>query len=91
MREIAASRLPAIFQGVNFAAAGGMLSFGPLLLTRFNNVAEYVECILKGAKAGEIPIEQEMRYELVVNLQMARALGIKIPHSILVRADKVIE
>ena len=91
MREIAASRLPAIFQGVNFAAAGGMLSFGPLLLTRFNNVAEYIECILKGAKAGEIPIEQEMRYELVVNLQTARALGIKIPHSILVRADKVIE
>ena len=84
-------RLPAIYADNEFSAAGGLLAYGPNYSENFRRAATYVDKILKGAKPGEIPIEQPTRFELVVNLKTAIALGIKIPHSVLLRADRVIE
>src|SRR5262249_9912833 len=83
-------RLPAIYGLREFADAGGLVAYGPDRATMFRRAAEYVDKILKGAKAGELPIEQPTQYELIVNLKTAKALGITIPESILLRADEVI-
>ena len=83
-------RFPAIgFTG--FADAGGLMSFGPSLPILYRRVVPLVEKILKGTRVGDIPVERPTTFELVVNMKTAKALGIKIPTSILVRADKVIE
>jgi putative ABC transport system substrate-binding protein len=71
--------------------AGGLLSFGPNLPSIWRNVGKYVDKILKGAKPGDIPVEQPTKYELVVNMKTAKALGITIPQSLLLRADHIIE
>jgi ABC-type uncharacterized transport system substrate-binding protein len=71
--------------------AGGLLGFGPDLPHIWRNVGKYVDKILKGAKPGDIPVEQPTKYELVVNLKIAKALGLTIPQSLLLRADQVIE
>jgi putative ABC transport system substrate-binding protein len=84
-------KVPAIFPQEEYADAGGLLSYGPSTRDNFRRAAGYVDRILKGAKPGELPIEQPVKFELVVNLKTARSLGIKIPQSILVRADRVIE
>ena len=84
-------RLPAISPFRNFADNGGLLSYGPNISIMFGRVASYVFKILKGAKAGDLPIEQPTHFEFVVNLKTARALGIKLPQTVLVRADQVIE
>jgi putative ABC transport system substrate-binding protein len=87
----AKSGLPAIYEVRDFADAGGLLSYGPNVVGNFRRVAWYVDKILKGAQPGDLPIEQPTRFELVVNLKTAKALGLTIPPSILALADEVIE
>jgi len=83
--------VPAIYETRLFAEAGGLLSYGPLPQERFQRMAVYVDRILRGARAGELPVEQPTKFELVINAKTAKALGLSIPRSLLLRADKVIE
>jgi len=90
MRSIG-RRLPVISDGPFFAEAGALLTYSVDWPDLFRRSASYVDKILRGANPGDLPIEQPTKFELVVNLQTAKALGVKIPQSILVRADKIIE
>jgi putative ABC transport system substrate-binding protein len=83
-------RLPTIYWARHFADAGGLMSYGPNFGEIWRRSAGYVDKILKGAKPGDLPIEQPTQYELIVNLKTAKAIGITIPESILLRADEVI-
>jgi len=87
----AKSRLPAMFMNRDYVAAGGLMSYAPNFSEVFRHAADYVDKILKGAKPGDLPIEQPTRFELVINLMTAKALGLTIPQSLLLRADQVIE
>lgn len=84
-------RLPAIYPVDSFVPAGGLVFYGYSNLWFMSNAAEFVDRILKGRKPAELPFEQPTRFELVVNQKTAKALGLKIPHTIMVRADRVIE
>ena len=88
---VAKQRIPAIYANERFTAAGGLMVYGPSQAKAFLRAATHVDSILKGARAAEMPIEQARDVELAVNLKTAKALGIKVPQSILVRADQVIE
>ena len=89
--ELAARhRLPAIYLEGSYVQAGGLMSYGPDYAAMWRRGAEYVDKILRGAKPADLPIEQPTRYLLTVNLKAAKALGLAIPESILVRADEVI-
>ena len=87
----AEQRLPAIYESSDFVDVGGLISYGPNIQDLFRRAATYVDKILRGAKPADLPIEQPTRFELVINMRAAKALGIKFPDSILLRADKVIE
>jgi len=90
--EFAAKRrLPAMHIDSEFADVGGLLTYGPHYADLFRRAATYVDKILKGTKPADIPVEQPTRFELVINMRTAKALGITIPQSVLVRADRVIE
>ena len=85
------SKLPAIFPMPEMAEAGGLMSYAPSIRDNFRRAAAYVDKILKGAKPGDLPIEQPTKFEMVLNLKTAKAMGFTMPQSILLRADRVIE
>jgi putative tryptophan/tyrosine transport system substrate-binding protein len=86
-----AVRLPTIYYFREYVEGGGLMSYGPNIPDLFRRAADYVDKILRGAKPGEIPVEQATKFDLVINLTTAKALGLTIPESFLVRADEVIE
>jgi putative ABC transport system substrate-binding protein len=86
-----AARLPVMHASRENIEAGGLISYGPNYVVLFRRAADYVDKLLRGAKAGDLPIEQPTTFELVLNLTTARALGLTIPPTLLARADEVIE
>jgi putative tryptophan/tyrosine transport system substrate-binding protein len=84
-------RLPTVAQAKEYAEAGGLVSYGPDYPDQFRQAAVYVDKILRGAKPSDLPVEQPTKFELVINLKTAKALGLTIPPSVLLRADEVIQ
>jgi putative ABC transport system substrate-binding protein len=85
------ARLPTMHGIREYVEAGGLMSYGANFTDLFRRAAEFVDKILRGARPGDIPVEQPTRFDLIVNLTTAKALGLKIPETFLVRADEVIE
>lgn len=87
----AQTRLPAVYGQRNSVDDGGLASYGPSIVEAYRNAGSFVDRIVKGAKPGDLPIEQPTKFELVINLKTAKTLGITVPQSVLVRADEVIQ
>jgi putative ABC transport system substrate-binding protein len=87
----ASNQLPTIFGVLVFAESGGLLSYGSDIAALFQGAASYVDLILKGAKPAELPVQLPTKFDLVINLKTARALGLTVPAALLVSANKVIE
>jgi putative ABC transport system substrate-binding protein len=85
------SRLPVMYDVREYVEAGGLAAYGPVFLDLFRRAAGYVDRLLKGHKAADLPVEQPTKFELVLNVKTAKALGLTIPPSLLARADQVIE
>jgi putative tryptophan/tyrosine transport system substrate-binding protein len=84
-------RLPAVYSYPIYAQSGGLISYGSDPVAQFHDAAGYIDKILRGAKPGDLPVQQPTRFVLVVNVKTAKALGLTVPPSILARADEVIE
>ena len=85
------ARLPSINIAKEYVQAGGLISYGPNYPDLYRRAADHVDKILRGAKPGEIPVEQPTKFDLIINLTTAKALGLEIPPALLARADEVIE
>ena len=87
---VAKSRLPAMYSDPEYVQAGGLMVYASVLAEQYRRVAVYIDKILKGAKPAELPVEQAMKFELIINLKAAKQIGLTIPPNLLVRADRVI-
>jgi putative ABC transport system substrate-binding protein len=87
----ARNRLPAMYATRDWAEGGGLMAYGPSFADNFRRAATFVDKILKGARPADLPVEQPTKFELVINLKTAKALGLTIPQSVLLRADEVIQ
>ena len=90
-RLSAKHRLASIFDNSEFVAAGGLMSYGANIADQYRRAATYVDKILKGAKPADLPIEQAMKFEFVINLKTARQIGLTIPPNVLAQADRIIK
>ena len=86
-----AEKIPTIFGFREFVDAGGLMSYGANFPDLFSRAADFVDKILRGAKPADMPVQQPVKFDLIVNLKTAKALGLRIPESFLLRADEVIE
>ena len=89
--EVARHRIPAVYTLRAFAVSGGLISYGVDLADPWRHAASYIDRVLKGANPGELPVQQPTKFELVINLKTAKALGLDVPPSLLATADDVIE
>ena len=85
------NRLPSMYLGEIVVESGGLMSYGPTMADQYRRAAVYVDKILKGTKPAELPVEQPMKFELIINLKAAKQIGLTIPPNVLARADKVIQ
>jgi ABC-type uncharacterized transport system substrate-binding protein len=84
-------RLPAVYPFRYYVASGGLISYGPDNIDMFRRAAGYVDRILKGANPADLPVQEPVKHEVVINLKAARALGIELPPTVLARADEIVE
>ncbi len=87
----AVNRIPSMFGSREFVEAGGLMSYGPSFADLFRRAAGYMDKILKGTKPADLPVQQPVRFELVINLKTAKKIGVAFPPQVLMRADKVIK